>query len=69
MKGATLEPCPKTISIPNIPRIKKIGYNQIFFLSIKNDKNSFKKLIIIIKKCVKIFEILKCLNIHQNYTK
>ena len=46
MKGATVEPCPNTIKIPKRPRIKKIGYNQNFFLSFKKDKNSFIKSII-----------------------
>lgn len=50
MKGATVDPCPKMINVPKRPRIKKIGYSQIFFLSFKKNRNSFKKFIILAYK-------------------
>ena len=42
MKGATTEPCVKTIRPPNIIRNKKIGNNQYFFLANKKTIKSFK---------------------------
>jgi hypothetical protein len=50
MKGATVDPCPKTISIPKRPRIKKIGNSQYFFLSFKKSRNSFIKISILVCK-------------------
>lgn len=44
MKGATTDPWLSIIKVPNKAKTKIIGNNQYFFLSIKNSKNSFKKL-------------------------
>ena len=46
MNVATGEPWLKTIMKPNKPKTIKIGNSQYFFLSLKNSKNSLKKLII-----------------------
>ena len=46
MKGASADPWLKTISPPNMTRTTIIGKSQYFFLTFKNSKNSFKKLIL-----------------------
>jgi len=45
MNGAIAEPWLNIISPPNKTKTIIIGNNQYFFLTIKNSKNSFKKLI------------------------
>jgi len=48
MKGATAEPWLKTISIPKIDKIKKIGRSQ-YFLRILINRQISKKILIILK--------------------
>lgn len=60
MKGATAVPCVRNTKEPNMKRIKIMGYNQNFFLFIRNLKNSFKKSIL--KLIFKVYFILKPIN-------
>src|SRR6516225_7231857 len=46
MKGATAEPLVRTISPPNIAMMINTGSNQNFFRTLRNAKNSRRKLII-----------------------
>ena len=46
MKGATAEPWVMTINPPNMTRTIIIGKSQYFFLTDKNSKNSFIKLML-----------------------
>lgn len=44
MNGATTEPCVRTTSPPNRKSVSSIGRSQNFFLTTRNDQNSFIKL-------------------------